>query len=962
MEDSGGVSVSDLVAKHGGSRSDLKPVNPPPHAAALEQPSGSHRLTQPQPPATGGGHRRALPDEPPSQPRMPAPQPTRAAAPAYGMQPQGTGRTRSGNDIAAGQAAGHAQNDARHSQRMPRPVPGAARAAAPTQRPATEPRVGTPRQTNGMPGGARRAAQQAQQAQAQPAQQSQPALSQPSMSQPLRTQPPQARPAQPSQQLPTAPAQPGQTSGNRAPVGPSAWEGQPARTERPRATPASPLPAPGPLGGAGVAVPARGQRTNGRPNGSAAARMPRGRTATPPAPRSNPMPTTPAAATPPLPAPAPPGAGSRPGMLPVGRQTATALAVPVRKPAQAPPPMTAPPQPPPMATPQQPPPDEAETAIRPVDPEERALLDRPDRPDGPERREDIDPTCMTTEMEPISEVVQQKRKVDATLARFSAVHDEMADEERQRRSRRVKLMPWLGRDDDLEEALSGVPLDNAEPETPVEVAAPDVPAGVTRIEEKLRRKHGRTRLSGRIAGAGVAALVLVGCFFGWRAVTHVTSNQIQEVAALDENSPAILESPKQYGDSNFLLVGTTSRPGATATGDQSTNTMMVAHIPADGSRAVIVSFPPNLQANRPVCQQWNNQTNKVGAQVAAKTGVKLNSIYATGGPRCLTDTVQQLTGLRINHFVGIDLNGFRDLANSVGGVDMCVKAPLNDAALGTIVNRAGPVSLSGDQALNFVRADQIINEQGVADFTRINRQQRFLAALLRKTIGQQNLLMNANMLNNVLGTFTTSTFGDNMGVSGLSKLATSLQGLALGRITFVTLPTTGALNQAGDETQNADSSKQLFNAIIDNAPLPGEATGTTNTSANAPAVTPQTTKIQVLNATNEGSAASQTATALGQQGFQITSIGPATVNVTTTVIKYSAPQLAQAQLLGSAVPSATLQADPTMDGAIQLIIGPGFDHKVQTAHAGGGTNTANAGSSEAPAQLSYVNAADTACA
>ncbi|HEY0806771.1 MAG TPA: LCP family protein, partial [Pseudonocardiaceae bacterium] len=388
-------------------------------------------------------------------------------------------------------------------------------------------------------------------------------------------------------------------------------------------------------------------------------------------------------------------------------------------------------------------------------------------------------------------------------------------------------------------------------------------------------------------------------------------------------------------------------------------------VPVDGSRVVIVSFPPNLQVNRPACQQWNNQTSQVGAQVPAKPDVKLNSIYATGGPRCLTDTVQQLTGLRINHFVGIDLGGFRGLANSVGGVDMCVKAPLADAALGTIVNRAGPVTLSGDQALNFVRSDQIMGDAGVADFSRINRQQRFLAALLRKTIGQQNLLMNTNLLNNFLGTFTTSTFGDNMGVSGLAKLATSLQGLALGRISFVTLPTTGTLNQAGNELVNPDTSKQLFNTIIDNAPMPGEAAGTAATgmaaTPAAPAVTPQGTKIQVLNATTEPNAASATANLLSQQGFSISGIGGPTPTVPSTVIKYAAPQTAQAQLLGSAVPSATLQVDPTMGGAIQLIIGPGFDHKVQAPHGGAGTNGTNAGS-PLPAQLSFVNAADTACA
>ncbi len=901
MEDSGGLSVSDLVAKHGSSRSDLKPVAPPPH---VDQPSGSHRLTASPPPAGAtGSHRRARPDEP-SQPRI-AP---RSASPSYGMQPQGTGRTRSGNDTAPGQPTAPAA-DAGQSQQMPRPVAGGQRAATP--RATSSSRAAAPRRGNGQQGG------------------------QPSGPQRIPQQSTTQQPA--AQQQPAARQQaPGQNSGQQRPVG-AQWDGQQGRPER-----SGPLPAPGPLGGAGVAMPARSQRT---PRPAGATRVPRGRTVTPPATRGNPMPNIPAPAASPspttpqapptqLPAPAQAGPGSRPGMVPVGRQTATALAVPVRKPVPA-----------------------TETTV------ETPVTSAP----APERREDIDPSCLTTEMEAISEVVQQKRKVDATLARFSAVHDEMAEEERVRRGRRVKLMPWLGKDEDMEEALSVPPLGSAtESEPPAEVdermSAPDV----SRLQEKLLRRSSRVLRSSKIAVFGVAVLVLVGCYFGWRAATHVTSSPIQEVAALDESSSAIVQSQKQYGDSNFLLVGTTTRPGASATGDQSTNTLMVAHIPVDGSRAVIVSFPPNLQVDRPVCQQWSNQTNQVGGQVAAKPAVKLNSVYATGGPRCLTDTVQQLTGLRINHFVGIDLDGFRNLANSVGGVDMCVKAPLQDAALGTIVNRAGPVSLSGDQALNFVRADQIMGGTGVADFTRIDRQQKFLAAVLRKSIGQQNLLMDASMLNNFLGAFTTSTFGDNMGVSSLSKLATSLQGLALGRITFVTLPTTGTLNQSGAETVNAATSKQLFTAVIDNAPLPGEAAGAaanTNAATNASAATPQNTKIQVINATSTQNVAATTATALSQRGFVIVGTGSATsANVQQTVIKYAAAQQDQARLLASAVPSATLQVDPSMFGAIQLIIGPGFDRKVQAPQAGGSNGATPGGGSEAPAQLSYVNAADTSCA
>jgi len=90
--------------------------------------------------------------------------------------------------------------------------------------------------------------------------------------------------------------------------------------------------------------------------------------------------------------------------------------------------------------------------------------------------------------------------------------------------------------------------------------------------------------------------------------------------------------------------------------------------------------------------------------------------------------------------------------------------------------------------------------------------------------------------------------------------------------------------------------------------------------------------------------------------------GVAPPNIPQTVIRYAAAQQNQARLLASAVPSATLQVDPSMDGAIQLIIGPGFDRKVQAPQAGGSNGAATGAGSEVPAQLSYVNASDTSCA
>jgi LCP family protein required for cell wall assembly len=656
----------------------------------------------------------------------------------------------------------------------------------------------------------------------------------------------------------------------------------------------------------------------------------------------------------------PVGPPSRSGMSPVGRLAATALAVPAKAPA--------PPQP------QQPRRTEdasaAVTAITPMIPVAPPAGEPPiglgqDRQDGPELREDIDPSCLTSEMEPISEAVEQKRTIDATLARFSAVHDEMAAEEAQRRSRRVRLMPWLGRDADLEEALTSdgpvSPATANEPRPPDEQRGPIRKVPFAQLPTAIKTSGGRSLTSAKMAAAGVAVLVLLGSFFGWRALHGDSSGgggQI-EVAALDENSPAILESSKQGGDSNFLLVGTADRPGNAAS-TAATDTVLIVHIPVDGSRAAVVSFPPSLRVDRPVCQRWDNKAEQAAGQVPAASGVTLSSVYATGGPRCVTDTVQQLSGLRINHFVGVDNSGFGSLVGGVQGVPVCVAAPVRDAKLGTIVGRSGQVTLSGTQALNYVSADQVAGDKQPADLSRIARQQRFLAAALRKTIGQQNLLMNAHLLNDFLGTFSKATFADNMGVAQLAKLATSLQGLPLGRITFVTVPTSVT---GGTETVQATTSKQLFNAVIDNSPLPGE-TGTakpTTPSQPSQPVAAKDVKVQVINGTQIPNAAGDTADSLRSFGFGISQIGgPAPPNLTKTVIRYASAQAAQAQLVASSVPSASLQVDPSMDGAIQVIIGPGFNGHVNAPHAGGASTATTV--SEAPTGLTYLNAASTSCA
>jgi len=342
------------------------------------------------------------------------------------------------------------------------------------------------------------------------------------------------------------------------------------------------------------------------------------------------------------------------------------------------------------------------------------------------------------------------------------------------------------RDDDLEEALSSsgpVSPATAFDVEPVPEPKPGLKQRVplTRLQAKLNAKRGRSMLSAKIAAGVAAVLILAIGFYGWKSIGHgsdPTDGGIQ-VAALDENRRPSWRARSSTATRTSCSSARTSRPGSAVSGTQSTDTMMVVHIPVDGSRVEVVSFPRTCgePAGVPAVGQPDQpgQRQRAGTERReAVLGVRHRR------PALCHDTVQQLTGLRINHFVGVDQTGFGDLVDSVsGGVQMCVKQPVKDAQLGTIVAQGGPITLTGAQALHFVEADKVTGDTQPADFSRIERQQRFLAAVVRKMITQQNLLMSTTQLNTFLNTFGKSTFGDNMGVDQLVKLATSLQSLAV---------------------------------------------------------------------------------------------------------------------------------------------------------------------------------------
>jgi LCP family protein required for cell wall assembly len=575
---------------------------------------------------------------------------------------------------------------------------------------------------------------------------------------------------------------------------------------------------------------------------------------------------------------------------------------------------------------------------------------------------------MTTEMEAVSAETQKRRKVDHTLARFSKVHDELKAEERERKAKRKKLFPWSTEDelDRLDEivGMQTPPLPAPEP------VALDRPAKPIQLPRTPTGRKSRSALAGKVFACTAAALVFVASGAAWGFKTWVDSKSHQ-VDALDRDSAAIQDAAAQLGDENFLMVGSDTRDGAAAedgVGDASAvggaraDTIMIAHVPANRKRVVVVSFPRDLEVDRPACEGWDAGTGQYTAQQhPAASKFKLNSVYATGGPKCVTKVVQQLSGLAINHFVGIDFNGFKDMVEAVQGVGVCVERPLKDSVLGTIVPQGGTeVILTGDQALNFVRARHVQGDV-TSDYGRITRQQRFLSALLRKAMSNQ-VLLDPGKLTGFVEAFAKSTFGDNIGVDQLMLLGRSMQGIQAGRVTFITVPTVGEANERGNEMLRVNDNNNLFKAIRNDAPLPGEAPPPEATQAPSSAapptqpVDPTTIKIQVFNGGNTTARiAGRTADKLKELGYQVMRVQNGEP-VPNTVVRYGKDRQAAAATLASSVPGAQLQEDPSLVGALMLVIGPEFNGDVVAP-----TGTAQQ-PPPLPSDLATVNGGDVSCA
>jgi LCP family protein required for cell wall assembly len=432
----------------------------------------------------------------------------------------------------------------------------------------------------------------------------------------------------------------------------------------------------------------------------------------------------------------------------------------------------------------------------------------------------------------------------------------------------------------------------------------------------------------------VAAVVIVaagtlGVYLKYRAVYNSITRVTVPGTALGHRPPVYSTNSQ-----NILVYGDDTRTGLTAhqqyvlhTGHDQTNntdTIMVVHIAPGHHGLTVVSIPRDTMV--PV-YECDSGTGYTGQQANPAGVVQINSLLQIGGPTCLWKTVEQVTGIRIDHFIGIGLLGFVKVVNDLGGVNVCVPFNVNDSVSGLKLN-AGEQHISGVQALAFWRTRE--NLGNGSDLERIQRDQ-FMSAQVVKGVLHSGLLSNPiRLLNVVTDAAASMTTDSGMSVSDLVQIGQSFRSLSGQNVQFITAPNEPWTQNANRIQLMQPQAGEVFAAIARDQTVPKvSATPGPSSSAGAQVLTtsPANVKVEVLNGSGVPRVAGQAAAALTSRGFKVTGTGKApNFAYTTSVIEYSsAADMAAVNTLKKTLANVTtLQVASLAPGTVDLILGSSF--------------------------------------
>jgi LCP family protein required for cell wall assembly len=330
-----------------------------------------------------------------------------------------------------------------------------------------------------------------------------------------------------------------------------------------------------------------------------------------------------------------------------------------------------------------------------------------------------------------------------------------------------------------------------------------------RPERATRRRHPvRTFL------VAMAALVMVPVLLLGGVALYLEHRLTGQVHRIDDVFTGLSDRPDRAtgaarGAVNILLLGTDRRSDEPTTGRdaraapwlpgaQRSDAIMVLHIDADRRGASVISVPRDA---------W--------VPIPGHGMGKINAAFSHGGPSLAVHTVEQLTGVRIDHLAVVDWDGFRHLTDQLGGVTLDIPRTVHDRYR-DITWTAGRHRLNGDQALAYV--GQRAGLPG-GDFDRIHRQQYFLRTLLDETLTQE-LVRSPRKAYGILDVLTENlSIDSDWSVAEMRRLLLSLRHLRSAGIEYMTVPLAGTAMEGAQSVVHLDAERgrQMWRAVRSDA-------------------------------------------------------------------------------------------------------------------------------------------------
>jgi LCP family protein required for cell wall assembly len=334
----------------------------------------------------------------------------------------------------------------------------------------------------------------------------------------------------------------------------------------------------------------------------------------------------------------------------------------------------------------------------------------------------------------------------------------------------------------------------------------------------------------------------------------------------------------------------------------------------------------------PSCEEGNGQMSQ-------PSDSKINEAFAIGnldgnhtdlGVACTVKTLEQDTGIFINHFVAVNFTGLEDMVAALGGVPECNPTPINDPNSGLHLT-AGHHMLDPAQALGYVRARYTLGDG--SDLERIGRQQAFMSSLVERV---KSKLLDPLAIYHFLDAATRSITVDSQmgGLHGLYDLAMSVRSLPASAVTFFTLPTYPRSQVVPTDTANLlwtqPEDSRIFQDFINDTPV----TSGTLKPAKAPKISAHSVKVAVRNGTTQYGLQNTVGGILQQKGFDVTAeTQNSSTGVTETVIKYHQGYRAQARLLASKISGSVMELVPGTSHRVTLVLGSDYSTASQSSES-----------------------------